>query len=126
LAFRQLDNESDPPKLANPRRPKNRFPRSEILKLSRYTQPRANSKQAEKRGRQTITRTTRNVAIKTRVKNSRKALTAAVEAKDAATAAKKVAEVSSAADRAAKNGVIHKSAADRIKARAAKAAASIG
>ena len=86
----------------------------------------ANSKQAEKRGRQTITRTARNVAIKTRVKSTRKALAAAVDAKDKDTASKKLAEVSSAADRAAKNGVIHKSAAGRIKARAAKSVAALG
>ena len=85
----------------------------------------ANSKQAEKRGRQTIKRTAHNASSKTRVKNSRKALAAAVESKDKDAVGKKLAEVSSAADRAAKNGVIHKSAADRIKARAAKSAASI-
>ena len=40
----------------------------------------ANSKQAEKRGRQTIKRTAHNTSIKTRVKSTRKALAAAVAA----------------------------------------------
>lgn len=86
----------------------------------------ANSKQAEKRGRQTITRTARNTSLKTRVKNSRKSLTAAVEAGDKAAAGKKLTEVASAADRAAKNGVIHKSAAARIKSRSSAAVAKLG
>lgn len=84
----------------------------------------ANSKQAEKRGRQTITRTERNTAIKTRVKNTRKALAAAIAEGDRDAVGMRLAEVASAADRAAKSGVIHKSAADRIKSRATKAAAT--
>jgi small subunit ribosomal protein S20 len=86
----------------------------------------ANSKQAEKRGRQTISRTTRNTSIKTRVKNTRKGLAAAIEAGDKDTAGKKLIEVASAADRAAKSGVIHKSAADRIKSRSTAAVAKLG
>jgi small subunit ribosomal protein S20 len=86
----------------------------------------ANSKQAEKRGRQTIARTAHNTSIKTRVKSTRKALAAAVAAGDKDTASKKLVEVASAADRAAKNGVIHKSAADRIKSRSSNAFAKLG
>ena len=85
----------------------------------------ANSKQAEKRGRQTITRTERNAATKTRVKSSRKQLAAAVEAGDKDTAAKKLAEVASTADRAAKTGVISKNAASRIKSRSTQAVAKL-
>ena len=86
----------------------------------------ANSKQAEKRGRQTIARTARNSSIKTRVKSTRKALAAAVEAGDKAAASQKLTAVASAADRAAKSGVIHKSAADRIKSRSTAAVAKLG
>jgi small subunit ribosomal protein S20 len=100
----------------------------EFLKLSflNTKHPMANSKQAEKRGRQTLTRTAHNSSIKTRVKSSRKALAAAVEAGDKDTAAKKLVEVASAADRAAKNGVIHTSAAGRIKSRSTQAVAKLG
>ena len=86
----------------------------------------ANSKQAEKRGRQTIKRTAHNASIKTRVKSSRKQLAAAVEAGDKDTAGKKLAEVASSADRAAKSGVISKHAASRIKSRSTQAVAKIG
>ena len=86
----------------------------------------ANSKQAEKRGRQTIRRTAHNAGIKTRVKTTRKSLATAVAAGDKDAAGKAVAAVASAADRAAKSGVIHKSAASRIKSRAVKAAATLG
>ncbi len=86
----------------------------------------ANSKQAEKRGRQAIKRTTHNTSIKTRVKSTRKALSTAVEAGDKEAAAKTLVAVASAADRAAKNGVIHKSAAARIKSRSTQAVAKLG
>jgi small subunit ribosomal protein S20 len=86
----------------------------------------ANSKQAEKRGRQTIKRTAHNTSIKTRVKNTRKALATAVAAGDKDSASQKLLQVASAADRAAKCGVIHKSAADRIKSRSTKAVAKLG
>ena len=86
----------------------------------------ANIKSAEKRARQTVKRTARNKAIKTRVKNARREAVEAVKAggKEIAT---KVASLASAADRAAKKGVIHKNKASRIKSRAtlaAKAAAA--
>ena len=86
----------------------------------------ANIKSAEKRARQTVKRTARNKAIKTRVKNARREAVEAVKAggKEIATT---VASLASAADRAAKKGVIHKNKASRIKSRAtlaAKAAAA--
>lgn len=86
----------------------------------------ANSKQAEKRGRQTIARTANNTSIRTRVKTTRKALAAAIAVEDKDAASKKLVEVASAADRAAKRGVIHKSAADRIKSRSTAAVAKLG
>ena len=86
----------------------------------------ANSKQAEKRGRQTIKRTAHNTSIKTRVKSTRKALAAAIEAGDKDAAAKKLAAVASAADRAAKGGVIDRHAAARIKSRSTRSVAKLG
>ncbi len=86
----------------------------------------ANSKQAEKRGRQTIKRTAHNTSIKSRVKSSRKALAAAVAVGDKEAAGKKLAAVASAADRAAKSGVIDKHAAARIKSRSTQAVAKLG
>jgi len=82
----------------------------------------ANIKSAEKRARQTPVRAARNKAIRTRVKNARKAAIEAAKAggKEAGT---KVAALASAADRAAKSGVIHKNKASRLKSRATKAAA---
>lgn len=80
----------------------------------------ANIKSAEKRVRQTATRTLRNRSAKTRVKNARKAATEAVKTGDKATATAKVAALASAADKAANRGVIHKNKASRIKARIAR------
>ena len=81
----------------------------------------ATIKSAEKRARQTPVRTQRNKATRTRVKNARKAAVESVKtgAKDAAA---KVSALASAADRAAKRGVIHKNKANRLKSRAVKAA----
>ena len=79
----------------------------------------ANIKSAEKRVRQTATRTLRNKAAKTRVKNARKAAIEAVKTSDKATATK-ISALSSAADKAANRGVIHKNKANRIKARIAR------
>ncbi len=83
----------------------------------------ANIKSAEKRARQTIKRTARNKSIKTRVKNSRKAVTAAIQTGEAKIVIEKLQSFSGTADRAANSGVIHKNAANRLKSRAAKAAA---
>ena len=81
----------------------------------------ANIKSAEKRARQNPVRTLRNKAARTRVKNTRKAAAEAI-----ATGGKdipvKLSALASAADKAAKRGVIHKNKASRIKARATKAA----
>ena len=79
----------------------------------------ANIKSAEKRVRQTATRSLRNKAIRTRVKSTRKAAIEAVTSGDKSAAAK-MAELASAADKAANRGVIHRNKASRIKARIAR------
>ncbi|HWB05051.1 MAG TPA: 30S ribosomal protein S20 [Verrucomicrobiales bacterium] len=79
----------------------------------------ANIKSAEKRVRQTATRTLRNKSTKTRVKNARKLAVEAVTSGDKSAAAK-VSALASAADKAANRGVIHKNKASRIKARIAR------
>ena len=79
----------------------------------------ANIKSAEKRVRQTATRTLRNKATKTRVKNARKTAVEAVKTGDKVAPAK-ISELSSAADKAANRGVIHKNKANRIKASTAR------
>jgi len=75
----------------------------------------ANTKSAAKRDRQNGARTLHNKSIKTRVRTSRKAVALAIEAGDKAAALASYGRMASAADRAAKNGVIHKHAASRIK-----------
>ena len=79
----------------------------------------ANIKSAEKRVRQTATRTLRNKATKTRVKNARKTAVEAVKSADKAAPAR-ISQLASAADKAANRGVIHKNQANRIKARIAR------
>jgi small subunit ribosomal protein S20 len=79
----------------------------------------ANIKSAEKRVRQTATRTLRNKSARTRVKNARRSAVEALKSGDK-TAAAKVSELASAADKAANRGVIHRNKASRIKARIAR------
>lgn len=81
----------------------------------------ANNKSAEKRNRQTLARTARNRAIKSRVKNARKAALAAIAAGDKEAIAAKLAIYASVADKAANKNVIHKNAASRFKSRIAAA-----
>lgn len=85
----------------------------------------ANTKSAEKRGRQTLTRTLHNKATKTRIRGSRKALAAAIESGDKAAATVAYKKVASAVDRAAKQGVVHKNSAARVKGIAAKRVAAL-
>ena len=79
----------------------------------------ANSRSASKRARQTITRTERNKSTRTRVKNAKRQCLEAVEAGDKDAIAKTYSAFASAADKAAKANVIHKSAANRLKSRLA-------
>lgn len=79
----------------------------------------ANTKSALKRVRQTKTRTARNRAVKARVKAARKSALAAAVSGDSADAQSAYNLAASAADKAAKSGVLHKRTADRIKSRLA-------
>lgn len=79
----------------------------------------ANTKSALKRVRQTKTRTAHNRAIKAGVKDARKSALAVIESGDASAASKAYDSFASVADKAAKNGVLHKRTADRLKSRMA-------
>jgi small subunit ribosomal protein S20 len=85
----------------------------------------ANHKSSIKRTRQTIVRTERNRAEKSRMKTLRRKTLAAVAAGDKDTAAKASAEFSSAVDKAAKRNVIHSNKAANLKRKTAKALAGI-
>ena len=80
----------------------------------------ANHASAEKRNRQRIKRTARNRAVKSAVRTEVKKARAITVAKPGE-AAKAVVSASSAVDRAASKGVVHKKAASRTKARLARA-----
>ena len=86
----------------------------------------ANHKSALKRVRQTKVRTQRNRDRKDTMKKLRKETLGAVEAGDAKAAAEALAKFSSAVDKAAKVGLIHKNKAANLKSKAAKSVASIG
>ena len=79
----------------------------------------ANNASARKRIRQTETRTQANRVVKSRLKTFRKQTLSHIEAGNAEEAEKAFRNFSSAADRAAKNNVIHKKTASRIKSRIA-------
>ncbi len=75
----------------------------------------ANTKSVQKRARQSAKRALENRAVKTRVKTARKAVASAIESGDKEAASARLRLLSSAADKAAKRGVIHKNAASRLK-----------
>lgn len=78
----------------------------------------ANTKQAQKYIRKTIKRTEHNRRISSRLKTLQKKVTAE---KDNPQAAKEVAiEFTSALDKAAKRGTIHRNKANRLKSKVAK------
>ncbi len=81
----------------------------------------ANTKSAAKRARQTARRTVRNRSILTRLRNLKKGARAGQQVDRA-----KAQELISAIDKAAKRGTIHRNAANRSKARLARAMASAG
>ncbi|MBM3863722.1 MAG: 30S ribosomal protein S20 [Verrucomicrobia bacterium] len=85
----------------------------------------ANHKSSLKRARQTVVRTERNRAVKTRIKTLRKKTLAAVAAGDKAAAAESASEFASAVDKAAKRSVIHANKAANLKSKTAKALAAI-
>ena len=80
----------------------------------------ANTKSAIKAARKTVRLTERNRGVKTRLKTLRKRLDALITAKDEAASKTAAAEYTSAMDKAVKAGVVHKNAASRAKAHAAK------
>ena len=79
----------------------------------------ANSRSALKRIRKTKRETSRNLALKSRVKSLRKQVTVAVEAGDKKRAEEVYNQFASAADKAAKKGSLHKKKASRLKSRVA-------
>lgn len=85
----------------------------------------ANTKSALKRVRQTIVRTERNRAEKSRIKTLRRRTLAAVASgdKDAAAAASNA--FSSAVDKAAKRNLIHPNKAANLKSKTSKALSTI-
>lgn len=85
----------------------------------------ANHKSSVKRSRQTIVRTERNRAVKSRMKTLRKKALTAISAGDKEAALKASAEFSSVVDKAAKRSVIHANKAANLKSKTAKALASI-
>jgi len=80
----------------------------------------ANTKSAIKAARKTVRFTARNKTTKTRLKTLHKKLDGAVKAGDAATAKAAALSYISAMDKAVKSGVVHKNAANRAKAHAAR------
>lgn len=85
----------------------------------------ANHKSSIKRARQTVVRTERNRAEKSRMKTLRKKTLTAVAAGDKAAAASASSEFSSAVDKAAKRNIIHANKAANLKSKTAKALAGI-
>lgn len=85
----------------------------------------ANTKSAIKRNRQTVTRTERNRAEKSRMKSSRKKTLAAIESGNKDEAVKAASEFSSFVDKAAKRNLIHPNKAANLKSKTAKAIAAI-
>ena len=72
----------------------------------------ANTKSAGKRARQTLKRAAHNRSVKTHLRRQQKQIRLAPER-----SAEQIRAAISAIDRAAKNGVIHRNAANRRKAR---------
>jgi len=84
----------------------------------------ANTKSAIKAARKSARLHDRNQGVKTRLKSLRKRLDTLIAAKDLAASKTAAAEYASAMDKAVKSGVVHKNAAARAKAHAAKAFAT--
>jgi small subunit ribosomal protein S20 len=86
----------------------------------------ANHPSALKRVRQTKTRTDRNRQRKNAIKSLRKETLGAVSEGDQTKASQSLSKFSSAVDKAAKKGMIHKNKAANLKRSAAKAVAAMG
>jgi len=85
----------------------------------------ANHKSSIKRARQTIVRTERNRAEKSRFKTLRKNVLAAIAAGDKDAAVKASSAFSSVIDKAAKRNLVHPNKAANLKSKTAKAIAAI-
>jgi len=85
----------------------------------------ANHKSSIKRARQTIVRTERNRAEKSRLKTLRKNALAAIASGDKEAALKASSILSSVADKAAKRNLIHPNKAANLKSKTAKAIAAL-
>lgn len=81
----------------------------------------ANNKSALKRIRQTKTRTDRNKAIKTQVKNQRKKTLDVATGGDAKAAQEQLKQFASVVDKAVKNNVFHTNKGANLKSKASKA-----
>ena len=81
----------------------------------------ANTKSAEKSARQSEKRHARNTAVITAIKSRQKKLRAVISSGDAAAAKVEFDDLSSALDKAAKRGIIHRNVANRRKSRLNKA-----
>ena len=86
----------------------------------------ANTKSAQKRSRQSLKRASANKLAKSNVRSARKALNIAISAGSKDDAEKSLRKLSSFADKAAKNGAIHKNSATRLKALYTQRVAAIG
>jgi small subunit ribosomal protein S20 len=85
----------------------------------------ANHKSSIKRARQTVVRTERNRAEKSRMKTLRKKAIAAIASGDKAAAATAASALASVVDKAAKRNLIHPNKAANVKSKTAKALAAI-
>jgi small subunit ribosomal protein S20 len=85
----------------------------------------ANHKSSIKRARQTVVRTERNRAEKSRMKTLRKRVLSAIAAGDKAGALVASSAFSSVVDKAAKRNLIHNNKAANLKSKTAKALAGI-
>ena len=79
----------------------------------------ANTKSGAKRSRQTLRRAARNRSVKTHLRGLQKRIRSAPER-----TADQIRAAISAIDKAAKNGIVHRNAANRRKARLNKALAA--
>jgi small subunit ribosomal protein S20 len=75
----------------------------------------ANTKSVAKRARQSERRHEQNKGVKTRVKTFRRKVTEALAAGNKKEAEEGFKELASAVDMAAKNGVVHKNRASKVK-----------
>ena len=83
----------------------------------------ANIKSSEKSARQSLKRHARNASVITSIKSRQKKLRVTIAAGDAAAAKQQYDDLTSALDKAAKRGIIHRNVANRRKGRLAKAIA---